>query len=103
MRGRLFIRRPTLASQLGRIHLLDRTVENMTAGQAEVVAVGPADTDEDAKPLDPRVVPGAWVLTRFRNWIEVADDCYAIRHEDVIGVFIEYPDESSPQTLPPAG
>lgn len=94
MRGHLFIRRPQLASQLGRIHLLDQTIENMTTGQAEVIAVGLPDLDEDALPLDPRVVPGAWVLTHFRRWVEVRDDCYAIRHSDVIGIFTEQPDGS---------
>ena len=90
-RGLLLIKKPEVTTQPGRVILLDKTVGNWTQGQAEVLAVGaPAipEEDEEIEPLDPRVVVGAWVLTRFRRW--VATDVpgeFLVKHDDVLGVF----------------
>lgn len=89
-RGLALIRKPVVTNQPGRIQLLEKTVEGWTLGQAELIAIGepelPED-DEEPEPLDPRLVPGAWLLTRFRNW--VASDIegeYFCRHSDIIAV-----------------
>lgn len=94
-RGLCLIRKPALESTYagGSIQLLDKTVDAWAGGQAEVVAVGepeiPED-EEDVDPLDPLLVPGAWVVCRLRTWVEASDPgTYVIRQSDVVGTFIE--------------
>jgi hypothetical protein len=82
------------------IQLPEKTVLNWTAQQAEIVAVGaptyPDDPEEYPDPLNPdgtipvdaRLQPGAWVLTRHRSW--VATDTpgeYVVWQADIYGVF----------------
>lgn len=100
--GLVLIRRPAIADTLpgGRIVLSEKTVRNWTAQQAEIVAVGapafpddPDDypdplNDDGTIPLDERIVPGAWVLTRFRSWVATdTDGEYVCRQADLLGVF----------------
>ena len=40
-------------------------------------------------PVDPRVVPGAWVLCAKWAYVGVREKLFAVRHEDIIGVFVE--------------
>lgn len=91
-RGLVLVKRPQLVDRIGSIVLLDKTVEGYTAGQAEVVAVGPPaipeDLDEPIPDADPRLHPGAWVLCRYRSWIGTdRPDEFLVRQSDVIGVF----------------
>lgn len=89
----MLIRRPTLESTLpgSCILLTERSLLGWSEGQAEIVAVGPPslpEEDEEVFPPDPRLVPGAWVLTRHRMWVATdRDDRYLIRSDDILGVF----------------
>lgn len=98
--GRCLIRRPAFEATEGggRIALLDKTVRNWTIGQAELLAVGkpPVPDDDYDGPLDaegtipndPRLVPGAWVMTRPRAWVATdVDGEYIILTSDILGVF----------------
>ena len=92
--GLLLIRRPETEATLpgGRIVLMENTLTHLTQGQAICLAVGPPAHDEDDEeiPIDPRVVPGAWIVTRFRNWTPTDQpDEFLIRQADVVAVFRE--------------
>jgi co-chaperonin GroES (HSP10) len=94
-RGLLLIKKPVLEDSVGGIILLDKTKYGWAQGQAEVLAVGPpayAEEDDEYQvegliPVDPRVIPGAWVLTRFRTWVETdTPGQYVIKQSDVLAV-----------------
>jgi co-chaperonin GroES (HSP10) len=94
-RGLLLIKKPTLQDTVGGIVLLQKTREGWTAGQAEVVAVGPpayAEDDEEEAvdgviPVDPRLKPGTWVLTKFRNWVQTdKPDEWMVNQSDVLAI-----------------
>src|ERR1043166_550995 len=86
----------------GSIVLPESYRARVTAQQAEIVAVGPpgrCDELEDCERphagdrhlVDPRIVPGAWVLCAKWAYVAIEDKLFAVRHEDILGVFIESP------------
>jgi len=94
-RGLLLIKKPTLQDTVGGIVLLEKTRHGWAQGQAEIVAVGPPayaeEDDEDQVeglvPIDPRLVPGAWVLCKHRTWLPTdRDDEFVIKQSDVLAV-----------------
>lgn len=99
-RGVVLIRRVRHAQTEGTgvIVLPEKTVNNWTIGQAEIVAVGAprrVEEDDDREgwnqgdpiPTDPRLVPGAWVMTKPRSWIATdRKDMWVCRIEDVLAV-----------------
>jgi len=89
--GLALIKRPTLAQSMGRITLLGKTVEGWSAGQAELIAIGPPaipdDPEEETWPVDERLVAGTWLLTRFRSWLPTDDpNLFVIRQEDILAI-----------------
>jgi hypothetical protein len=91
----VLIRRPDLEEGIGGIVLLPKTREGYTQGQAIIVAVGlPAFAeweDEDQVdgviPVDPRLKPGTWVLTKFRNWVQTdKPDEWMVNQSDVLAI-----------------
>ena len=91
----------------GRIALLEETRKRLTMQQAEIVAVGPPAACECAEPcerapmrngravhpLDPRLVPGAWVLCAKWSYVGLPSPdrpLYAVRQEAIIGVFQDH-------------
>ena len=103
MRGICFVRPIETAETMpgGQILLPDSYRERLTAQQAEIVAVGPPglcgeveDCERSHTPsghhvVDPRLVPGAWVLCAKWSYVGVREKLFAVRHEDVIGIFVE--------------
>ena len=90
----------------GHIILLEDTRNRLTNQQAEIVAVGAPEfcpePTECERPhttkgvrlvhvIDPRIIPGAWVLCAKWAYVGIRDDLYAVRHSDIIGVFTEAP------------
>lgn len=75
----------------GLLWLTHNTREFLTAGQAEIVAVGkmsPLEPDEepeaDVYEMED-LHPGTWVLLRHRTWIETdQDDLFLVRHQDIM-------------------
>lgn len=92
-RGLCLIRKPDVESRLpgGLVDLLDKTVSNWVQGQAIVEMVGPPalpDEDDEIVPIDHRLMAGAWVLTKHRNWVATDQpDRFVIRTEDIVAVF----------------
>jgi co-chaperonin GroES (HSP10) len=94
-RGLVLIKKPDLAESVNGIVLLDKTREGWTAGQAIIVAVGlPAfaewedeDQEEGVIPVDPRLKPGTWVLTKFRSWVQTdkADE-WVVNQSDILAI-----------------
>lgn len=99
MRGVVFVKPIETAETVtgGKILLPETYRQRLTAQQAEVVAVGPpglCDEPEDCErphphPIDQRLVPGAWVLCAKWSYVGVREKLFAVRHEDILGVFIE--------------
>lgn len=97
--GIVFVRPIETAETLpgGKILLSEAYRQRLTAQQAEIVAVGPpgpCDKPEDCErihphPIDKRLVPGAWVLCAKWAYVGVRDKLFAVRHEDIIGVFTD--------------
>ena len=94
-RGLVLIKKPDLAESVNGIVLLDKTREGWTAGQAIIVSVGlPAfaewedeDQEDGVIPVDPRLVPGTWVLTRFRSWVQTdRDDEWVVNQSDILAI-----------------
>ena len=105
LRGLVFVRPIETAETLpgGRMILPESYRNRMTAQQAEIVAVGPpsfCDEPEDCErvhphPVDRRLKPGAWVLCAKWAYVSTGEDkLFAVRHEDILGVFIEDPSDT---------
>src|ERR1051326_1893903 len=104
MSGLCFVKPITTAETLsgGSIVLPESYRARVTAQQAEIVAVGPpgrCDELEDCERphagdrhlVDPRIVPGAWVLCAKWAYVAIEDKLFAVRHEHILGVFIGSP------------
>ncbi len=66
-------------------------MEGWSAGQAELVAIGPPEVSDDPEdetwPLDERLQPGAWLLTKFRYWVPTDDPAlFVIRQQDIVAI-----------------
>ena len=94
-RGLALIKKPELQESVNGIILLDKTREGWTVGQATILALGPPafaeEDDEDQVdgviPIDPRLVPGAWVLCKPRTWVPTDKDGeYVIKQSDILAV-----------------
>jgi co-chaperonin GroES (HSP10) len=98
-RGSCFVKPIETAETIpgGKILLPEAYRQRLTAQQAEIVAVGPpspCDKPEDCErvhphPVDRRLQPGAWVLCAKWAYVGVREKLFAVRHEDILGVFIE--------------
>ena len=94
----------------GSIIIPEKSRERMAQNQHQVVAVGlpeiceyPTDCDHDSHelapnlaslvPIDPRIIPEAWVIVRSRSLVDAGDGQYLVRQDQVLGVFTETNDD----------
>jgi len=73
----------------GRIALLPSTLAAITQQQAEVVAVGAGEFDEDGDYIasDPRLKPGTWILHKaFQRVASGNPDEFFIHEDDVVAI-----------------
>ena len=101
--GRVLLRPIETESSIGRIQLLDRTRENWTPNQYEVVAVGAlvvCDDDECSRPHEPAGVhpndieADDWVLVRHRSVVPTDDDNLFIAWQDDILAILSLPQDA---------
>ena len=82
----------------GRMIIPDSIRDKLNAGQMEIVAVGQPgrceEPEECERPhngechvIPPVLTVGAWALVMVGRWVEMADDLWLVRQEDVLGVF----------------
>jgi hypothetical protein len=111
-RGRVLIKKPDTEECLpgGSIIIPEKSREAYAANQFLVVSVGeseacewPEDCEQETHafpsikltvhPIDPRIVPGAWVVVRPRSLVDAGDGLYLVRQTDILGVFaVELPE-----------
>lgn len=77
----------------GRIVLPEGVRKLITQQQAEVLAVGPGDYDEegDFVPTDPEIKPGRWIMHApwaRKPWLD-DPDVFLLDTKDVIAIFLE--------------
>lgn len=72
----------------GRIIIPEQTRRLVTLNQAEIVAVGSGDMDEDEhRPVDPDLTVGCWIL--HRSWMRTPtwdEDLFLLHEDDVLGI-----------------
>ncbi len=70
------------------IVLLPDRIAMETKQQAEIVAAGPGDYDEDGDwvPTDPRLQPDAWIVYREFMRVPGPDDLFFLHEDDVVAI-----------------
>lgn len=119
-RGTVLLRKPQTEESLpgGSIIIPQEARERLAANQMQVVSIGepeicawPEDCSEFAHtflslkevvhPIDPRIIPGAWVIIRPRSLVELPDGQYLVRQSEVYGVFRDSEAEAIREVISP--